>query len=161
MHVYKRILWQYSTLNKWVNVCLFIFFNVSQYEQMLFDINIWQCLKSVFIITLNIEWMSEDAIDSCIWPCKAFWKGAFSSDLIWKMNVAFNESPYLTWSWCYTSLCIHELPYWEWESVCGRKWSFFNMLFHKQPFLCVFISARAQMSDTRRSPSLRLYKQKD
>lgn len=44
--------------------------------------------------------------------------------------------------------------------VCGRKWSFFNTLFHKQPFLCVFISARAQMSDTRRSPSLRLYKQK-
>ncbi len=67
--------------------------------------------------------MSEDAFDSPTWPCKAFWEDAFSSALIWKMNVAFNVSFNESYT-SYTSLCIHELPYRESENtvcvcVCG------------------------------------------
>ncbi len=62
--------------------------------------------------------MSEGTVDSPTWPCKAFWEDAFSSALIWKINVAFNVSLNESYT-SYISLCIHELPYSEYSmSVC-------------------------------------------
>ncbi len=122
----------------------------------IFNISFWIC--SHFCIALTF-----DTVDSPTWPCKAFWEDAFSSALIWKwMWHLMNHLMNLT---LVTLVCVYMNCHTE-STVCvcvcvGENGHFFNTLFHKQPFLCVFISARAQVSDTRRSPSLRLYKQKD
>ncbi len=128
----------------------------------IFNISFWIC--SHFCIALTVSWVKILLTHP---PDHAKHSG--------KMLLV--QLSYEKWMWhlmnhlmnltLVTLVCVYMNCHTE-STVCvcvcvcmGENCHFFKTLFHKQPFLCVFISARAQVSDTRRSPSLRLYKQKD